>query len=91
VRAGIEYVLVKGFFLRTGLAYYGNAFRTEEKAETAADFSYSGGFGIKKGNFSIDLAYRQRMFKRNYYAFYNSSAEISSQNGRITLSCLFNF
>lgn len=91
VRAGIEYVLFSSFFLRTGLAYYGNAFRSEEKSETAVDLSYTGGFGIKKGKFSYDIAYRHRMFKRNYYAFYNSSAEVSSQIGQITLSCLFNF
>lgn len=90
-RIGAEFVIFNGFFLRSGLAYYGNAFKEDQFSEIGNDLTFSGGFGFKKSKISVDLAYKQRMFKRNYYAFYNSSALVNSSIGKITLSCLFNF
>jgi len=86
IRLGGELVVVSGVFLRGGVAYYGNAFKSITEAEKSGDFIFSGGFGFKTKTFSADIAYKQRATKKNYYAFANSFTKVASTSHQVILS-----
>lgn len=86
LRIGGEIVLNSIFFVRGGFAYYGSAFDKNQAGSVSPDLFISGGVGMRMKNFNLDLAYKQRMNSRNYYAFTNSFAEITNNTGLFTLS-----
>jgi long-subunit fatty acid transport protein len=91
IRLGGELVVFPGFYLRAGIGHYGNAYRKSEKVELNSDLMYSGGIGIKTKLCTLDVSYRHRSNKRNYYAFSNSQAEINSSTGIIVFSSSISF
>ena len=91
IRIGAECLLTPNLYFRAGYAYYGNAFITNENAETGAEMFYSTGFGVKVNRFSLDMSYRLRTLGRNYYAFSESLTSMKLFNSRIVVSGTLQF
>ncbi len=90
-RIGTEFLLTPQFYLRAGYGFYGNAFKSEENAETTTEMFYSTGIGVKINGLSIDMSYRLRTLGRNYYAFTESLTAVKYSNNRIVVSATLQF
>lgn len=91
LRIGGEYVLMSSIYLRAGFQYIGRAFAKEMDVENREDLVFSGGFGLKTQNFQVDLAFKQRLASRNYYAFAGSETLVnqSTSLGLLSFSVFF--
>lgn len=86
IRVGGELVLMSSIYLRGGFAYYGKAFKEEMQAENTGDLILSCGLGLKTKKYQMDLAYRNRMASKNYYAFSQSVTSINTMTYQLVLS-----
>ncbi len=86
IRVGGEIVLMSSIYLRGGMAYYGRAFKEEIMAENKGDLILSCGLGMKTKQLQMDVAYRNRMGSRNYYAFSQSVTSINTVANQVVLS-----
>ena len=79
LRAGLEYRVSSALSLRGGFANFGNPYKTSSVDESYN--IYSGGFGIRQGNFFFDAAYSYSD-KDESYVYYNTP-DVSS--GKVNL------
>jgi hypothetical protein len=86
IRVGGEIVLMSTLYIRGGVAYYGKAFKEEMQAENSGDLMLSCGLGVKTKKYQMDIAYRNRMGSRNYYAFSQSMATINTMSNQVVVS-----
>jgi long-subunit fatty acid transport protein len=80
IRVGGEWVFQSQYFIRGGIGYYGQPYRTDLATEnTSATIILSGGAGIKLKRSSIDVAYRRTNRNFSYFAFAESETSVNSQ------------
>jgi hypothetical protein len=79
VRLGTE-ILNGDYRIRGGVAYNQSPFNPDVEAfkEIKGQFSYSGGFGIRKEKFGFDIAYSRNNFQDVYYPYVTTDAEFPS-------------
>jgi len=74
-RIGIEYMIVRDFYLRGGIAILPQPYKKGVVDETTVNQTYSAGIGWENKYFSIDLSYRLMRRYSEYYAFDPSKLE----------------
>lgn len=92
LRAGLEFRITPALSLRTGFSRFGNPFKSSEINE--AYNVYSGGWGIKHGNFFFDMAYSYADKEKDYYYYSTpdfASDKINEKNTNHQVRMTFGF
>jgi hypothetical protein len=90
IRLGGEINFNGNYFLRGGLALYPSAYDKNVNPTKGVKL-FTGGFGIKWKNSSLDLALKVEHRNFNYYAFNESLAKINSFRNGIVFNYAFGF
>jgi hypothetical protein len=91
LRIGGEFILMSTLYIRGGMGYYGKAFVDENEVENSGDLLFSGGLGVKTKKYQMDIAYKHRLSKKNYYAFSESRTLVDQQTNQVILSLAYFF
>lgn len=92
IRVGGELVFQSQYFIRGGIGYYGQPYRSDLATEnTKATVILSGGAGIKLKRSSIDVAYRRTNRNFSYFAFAESETSVNSQKHGFVITYALQF
>lgn len=85
IRIGGEWRIMDPFSVRLGFAMYGSPYKSSVNTD-ASRLSYTGGFGFKKDNFFLDLAFVFTQYKENYYLYDHASTNVNQVSNTFNAS-----